>query len=91
MQMTALAEGKPSVTAPAVLQDLAAMPRDALRAIRGIFTDIDDTLSSDGRLTAEAYAALSRAAELEPDNKEAARLLSSIQSGPTSQEGSQVP
>jgi hypothetical protein len=30
------------------------------RAIRGIFTDIDDTLTSAGRLTAEAYTALER-------------------------------
>ena len=28
--------------------------------LRGVFTDIDDTLTSDGRLTAEAYAALER-------------------------------
>ncbi len=37
---------------------LASCPPDALAAIRGIFTDIDETLSTHGRLTAEAYAAL---------------------------------
>ena len=40
------------------MQQLADMPRASLRAMRGIFTDIDDTLSSDGRLSAEAYGAL---------------------------------
>ena len=39
---------------------LAEMPDDARRAIRGVLTDIDDTLTSDGALTAEAYAALQR-------------------------------
>ena len=33
---------------------------DARRAIRGVLTDIDDTLSTHGRLTADAYAALER-------------------------------
>jgi len=42
------------------LRPLATMPEDARRAIRGVFTDIDDTLSTHGRLTAEAYAAMER-------------------------------
>ena len=46
-------------TAPA-LQALVAMPDAARRAIRGVFTDIDDTLSTHGRLTAEAYGAMER-------------------------------
>lgn len=33
-------------------------PRDTLAAIKGVLTDIDETLSSDGKLTAEAYGAL---------------------------------
>lgn len=33
-------------------------PRAILAGIRGVFTDIDDTVSSDGRLTADAYGAL---------------------------------
>ncbi len=39
---------------------LSAMPREARVAVRGVFTDIDDTLTSEGRLTAVAYAALER-------------------------------
>ena len=40
-----------------VLQPLSACPSATLAAVRGVFTDIDETLSSDGGLTAEAYAA----------------------------------
>ena len=39
---------------------LAQMPLAARRAIRFVLTDIDDTLTTDGKLTAEAYAALAR-------------------------------
>ncbi|MGE5171870.1 MAG: HAD-IIB family hydrolase [Rudaea sp.] len=39
---------------------LAAMPASVRRAIRGVFTDIDDTLTTHGRLTAQAYDALQR-------------------------------
>jgi HAD superfamily hydrolase (TIGR01484 family) len=39
---------------------LATMPDGVRRAIRGVLTDIDDTLTSDGKLTAPAYAALQR-------------------------------
>jgi HAD superfamily hydrolase (TIGR01484 family) len=39
---------------------LRAMPREVRAAVRGVFTDIDDTLTSEGRLTAVAYAALER-------------------------------
>ena len=42
------------------LQPLATMPESARRAIRGVLTDIDDTLSTSGRLTALAYEALER-------------------------------
>jgi HAD superfamily hydrolase (TIGR01484 family) len=41
------------------LQPLAAMPRATRLAIRGVLADIDDTLSSHGRLSADAYTALS--------------------------------
>ena len=37
---------------------LTSMPVSAARAVRGILTDIDDTLTTDGRLTADALAAL---------------------------------
>jgi hypothetical protein len=36
------------------------MPRAARRAVIGVLTDIDDTLTTEGRLTAAAYAALER-------------------------------
>ena len=36
------------------------MPEAVRRGIRFVLTDIDDTLSSDGKLTAEAYSALQR-------------------------------
>jgi HAD superfamily hydrolase (TIGR01484 family) len=45
---------------PAAMRPLTAMPAAARRAIRGVLTDIDDTLSTGGRLTAEAYAAMER-------------------------------
>lgn len=37
---------------------LSECPRSTLAAIRGVLTDIDETVSTDGRLTAEAYGAL---------------------------------
>jgi hypothetical protein len=46
-----------------VLQPLAAMPDAVRRAIRGVLVDIDDTLTTCGRLTLAAYAALGRLAE----------------------------
>jgi HAD superfamily hydrolase (TIGR01484 family) len=36
------------------------MPDAVRRSMRGVLTDIDDTLTSDGKLTANAYAALER-------------------------------
>ena len=36
------------------------MPESARRAIRGVLTDIDDTLSTHGRLSAAAYSAMER-------------------------------
>jgi hypothetical protein len=44
----------------AVMRPLATMPDQVRRAIRIVLTDIDDTLSTHGRLTAQAYAALER-------------------------------
>jgi HAD superfamily hydrolase (TIGR01484 family) len=40
------------------LRPIAEFPVSDRRAIRGVLTDIDETVSTDGRLTAEAYAAL---------------------------------
>ncbi|HSD44702.1 MAG TPA: HAD-IIB family hydrolase [Burkholderiales bacterium] len=37
---------------------LDRLDRAALAQVRGVFADIDDTLTTDGRLTAEAYAAM---------------------------------
>src|SRR5215207_7330412 len=36
------------------------MPEDVRRAMRGVLADIDDTITTHGHLTAEAYAALAR-------------------------------
>jgi hypothetical protein len=44
----------------AAMQPLDDFPVAARRRIRGVFTDIDDTLSTDGKLTAAAYGALER-------------------------------
>jgi HAD superfamily hydrolase (TIGR01484 family) len=44
----------------AVMQPLSAMPDASRRAIRGVLADIDETLTTHGRLTSEAYAALER-------------------------------
>ena len=37
---------------------LSALPVASAKRLRGVLTDIDDTLTSDGRLTAEAYGAM---------------------------------
>jgi HAD superfamily hydrolase (TIGR01484 family) len=42
------------------MRPLSEMPLAARLGIRGVFTDIDETLSTSGRLTAPAYAALER-------------------------------
>ena len=42
------------------MKPLAALPAAELKQIRGVFCDIDDTLTSEGRLTARAYNALER-------------------------------
>ena len=42
------------------MKPLAEFPLPELRAVRGVFADIDDTLTTDGRLTAEAYGAMER-------------------------------
>jgi HAD superfamily hydrolase (TIGR01484 family) len=42
------------------VQPLADIRRDRLAAVRGVFADIDDTLSTEGRITAEAYGAMQR-------------------------------
>jgi HAD superfamily hydrolase (TIGR01484 family) len=40
------------------MQPLVAMPVAARAAMRGVLADIDDTLSTGGRITAQAYAAM---------------------------------
>src|SRR5215469_15994795 len=42
------------------MQPLSELPVAVRRSIRGVFTDIDDTLSTDGRITSEAYTAMAR-------------------------------
>jgi len=39
---------------------LSDFPLEKRRAVRGVFFDIDDTLTTDGRLTADAYGAMER-------------------------------
>ncbi len=40
------------------MRPVADLPREQLRTLRGVFMDIDDTLTTGGRLTAAAYGAL---------------------------------
>ncbi|OZI28701.1 HAD family hydrolase [Bordetella genomosp. 1] len=42
------------------MQALAAMPASVAASVRTVLTDIDDTLTTDGRLPAAAYAAMER-------------------------------
>jgi hypothetical protein len=42
------------------LNPLASISDQALRGVKGVFTDIDDTLTTEGSLTAAAYGALER-------------------------------
>jgi hypothetical protein len=42
------------------MRPLASLAEAARARVRGVLADIDDTLTTDGRLTAEAYAALAR-------------------------------
>ena len=42
------------------MRPLAAIPAAVVKNIRGVFCDIDDTLTSEGKLSARAYAALER-------------------------------
>ena len=42
------------------MKSLSALSAAACRSIRGVFSDIDDTLSTSGRITSEAYAAMER-------------------------------
>ena len=41
------------------MKPLSDFPLEAIRRIRGVLFDIDDTLTTDGQLTAKAYSALS--------------------------------
>ena len=49
-------------TDAARMRPLREMPDASRRRLRGVMTDIDDTLTTEGRLTAAAYAALHRLA-----------------------------
>ena len=42
------------------MQPLSDFPKDTLKNIRFILTDIDDTLTENGRLPAKSYQALER-------------------------------
>ncbi|MBS0318805.1 MAG: HAD family hydrolase, partial [Proteobacteria bacterium] len=43
---------------PSALLPLARWPADVRRHLVGVFTDIDDTLTTDGAITPDALAAL---------------------------------
>jgi len=43
-----------------LMRPLAELPLEARRGIRGVLADIDDTLTTDGRITAEVIAAMER-------------------------------
>ena len=47
-----------SALAPTRWQPLADLPADAWRGVGGVFTDIDDTLTTEGAITPDALAAL---------------------------------
>ena len=49
-----------SANAQPRMRPLATLPEAARTRVRGVLADIDDTLTTEGRLTAEAYAALAR-------------------------------
>lgn len=42
------------------MRPVSEMPRDVAAKVRFVFADIDDTLTTDGRLPAAAYSALER-------------------------------
>jgi len=42
------------------MQPLRTLPATSRGSIRGVFSDIDDTISTAGRITSEAYAAMAR-------------------------------
>ena len=42
------------------MKPLSFFPQAEVRAIRGVFADIDDTITTEGQLTAEAYTAMER-------------------------------
>jgi len=46
--------------ASGAVKPLASMPEHVRRGIRGVLADIDDTITTHGRLMADAYAALAR-------------------------------
>jgi len=46
------------------VKPLSIFPTAILASVRGIFTDIDDTLTTDGRLTAQAYSAMESLQEI---------------------------
>lgn len=56
------APGRPRAQGPPV-KPLAAFDAAARSSVRGVLLDIDDTLTTDGRLTAAAYCALERLAQ----------------------------
>ena len=55
--------GAPAVTVAGRLRPLAELPAERLRALRGVLTDIDDTLTRDGAIEPAALGALEALAD----------------------------
>ena len=53
----------PTSTCASSMRPISEMPQEVAAGLRCVLTDIDDTLTSDGRLPAAAYAALERLRE----------------------------
>ncbi len=51
---------RPDAPAPGKFQPLSNFTAEARAGLRGVLFDIDDTLTTEGRLTAEAYSAVAR-------------------------------
>jgi len=58
--VAARAAGRGVTRQAKVMQPLATMPAAVRQGVRGVFADIDDTITSHGTLTPDAYAALAR-------------------------------
>ena len=70
------------------MKPLAEFPLEARRAVRAVLADIDDTLTTHGRLHAVAYSALERLRGAEVDRYVAAYDAALAAAYPASGDGS---